>query len=144
MSLPKFLPGHSCAKRCPGVFKFRLPHYIITYSTIFVKYYFGPLGLHNKLTIIFEHMFVFGWRTSVRGVHEGGTFVRGWWTAGRPPGVDICPCSSYKAAVSAGGGHLCASCKHRARWTFVCQLETAAAVRLGWTIVYELQTFRFT
>ena len=44
---------------------------------------------------------------------------------GRPRGVDMCPCSSYKTAV-------------RRTWTFVCQLQTAA-VRQGKTSVYELQ-----
>ena len=72
-------------------------------------------------------------------VHEGRTLVRGWRT-GRPRGVDICPYSSYIAAASAGGGHLCASCKHRTWWTFVRQSKTAAAVHLGWTLVYQLET----
>ena len=96
------LPGHFARKDCPGVFgplpgrKFCTP-FIISHFSNFVKGKF------------FEHMFV----------HEPWTLVRGWRTC-RPPGVDICPRGSYKAAAAAG------------------------TVRVAATNVYELQTFRFT
>lgn len=76
-----------------------LSHSIISHSTCQVKKNFGPLGLHNKLTIIVR-------------VRARWTIVRDGRTS-HPRGVDKCPRSSYSCV--------------RQRWTAVYQLRTAAS-----------------
>ena len=95
--LPKLLPG--CSRETLPGRSVRLPHYIITHCTIFVKHF---LGLHNKLTELCKsNICLFLWRGQV------------------------CACHGHKRV-------------HQG-WTFVYQLETAAAAG-PWTFVHELET----
>jgi hypothetical protein len=79
---------------------------------------------------MFEHMFALSTQDGHLYVRDGRAVRQGW---------TFVRIAATWQLLSVSGGHLCASCKHRAPWTFVRQLETAAAVRPGWTSVYELQ-----